>query len=415
MSTLTDVLPTSAAGERRSAQPGDVRRQNVAEVMRTVLTRGPIARAEVARLTGLAPGSVTKLTARLVAAGLLREEPSAPAERQPGRPRVPVSIDPRHQLLGIHVGLLWTTVGLVDLTGRIVMEAVLPHDGQTSFEHIVQLTVGRIREVTSESGLDGLLGVGVSTGGWVDPDSGLVVEHPVLGWRDAPLRTAFAEKLDRPVLLDNTVRAMALAESWFGVGQDVRSLLHLFVGNIVGASIVTDGRMHRGPRSAAGYLDHLPVGVTTDDRCRCGRYDCLQAVASDVTVVAEARRRGLLAAGENLDDLAALAAGGSREASDLFETRARYVGYALALLVEILNPERVVLGGGVADHPEYLPYVRRGMIERLHRPLHTDPDDFVRATSFGRQAVMLASATLFLDAYYRDPMAYPPLAQPAGV
>lgn len=410
MSTLADALPASPASERQSAQPSDIRRQNVAAVMRTVLARGPIPRADLARLTGLAPGSVTKLTARLVSAGLLREDATVPAERQPGRPRIPVSIDPRHHVMGLHIGLLWTMVGIVDLTGRIVTEVTVPHNGKTSFEAILRRVVERVRELTDRSGLDGILGVGVSTGGWVDPESGLVVEHPVLGWRDVPLRATLAEQLDRPVLLDNTVRAMALAESWFGVGRDVRSLLHLFVGNIVGASMVTGGRPHRGPRSAAGYLDHLPIGVRTGHRCPCGRYDCLQAVASDLAVVTEARQRGLLAENENLDDLAALAADGDRRAAALLRTRARHVGQALALLVEILNPERVVLGGGVADHPEYLPDLRSAMVERLHRPLHTTADDLVRATSFGRHAVMLASATLFLDAYYRDPMAFPPLA-----
>ena len=409
MSIPADARSAPAVAAARSAQPADLRRQNVSAVMRTVLTRGPIARADVARLTGLAPGSVTKLTARLMRAGLLREEPSEPAARHPGRPRVPVSIDPRHHVVGVHVGLLWTIVGVVDLTGRIVSEVTLPHDGETSFKAIVRQAVAQVRRQTKGSAAT-VLGVGASTGGWVDPGSGLVLEHPVLGWRNAPLRATLAERLGHTVLVDNSVRAMALAEQWFGAGRDIRSLLHLFVGNIVGAGIVTDGRPHGGPRSAAGYLDHLPVGVRTDRRCHCGRYDCLQAVASDVAVVADARERAILSAGQNLDDLAELAAGGDRRAAAILRTRARHVGYALALLIEILNPERVVLGGGVADHPAYLPDLRAAMAERLHRPLHTDPADLVRPTSFGRHAVMLASATLFLDAYYRDPMVFPPLA-----
>ncbi|MGH3655785.1 MAG: ROK family transcriptional regulator [Micromonosporaceae bacterium] len=409
MSSLTDVFTAAETSGARSAQPSDVRRQNISAVMRTVLGHGPIARADVARLTGLAPGSVTKLTARLVEAGLLREESSEPAARVPGRPRVPVSIDPGHHVVGVHVGLLWTIVGVIDLTGRIVSEVTMQHDGKTSFDVVARQAIDQVKRQTRN--LRGtVLGVGASTGGWVDPDSGHVIDHPVLGWRDAPLRDTFEERLGHPVRVDNTVRAIALAESWFGAGRDVRTLLHLFVGNIVGAGVVTDGRQHRGPRSASGYLDHLPVGVRTDRKCSCGRYDCLQAVASDVALVTDARQRGILGPGENLDDLARLAAGGDRRATAALRARARHVGYALALLIEILNPERVVLGGGVADHPEYLPEVHDALRKRMHRPLHTDPSDLVRPTSFGRHAVMLASGTLFLDAYYRDPMAFPPLA-----
>ncbi|MGH3735029.1 MAG: ROK family protein [Micromonosporaceae bacterium] len=395
--------------DRPPTQPGDLRRQNVSAVMRTVLARGSVARADIATVTGLARGSVTKLTAGLMAAGLLREESPVGPSLGPGRPRVPVVIDPTYRVIGVHVGLLWTIVGVVDLAGRIVDEVTLRHR-DASFEEIVELATGQIGRFTSGQAGRRIIGVGASAGGWVDPATGVVVEHQALGWKDAPLRAALAERLTLPVVLDGTVRAIALAESWFGAATDVRSLLHVFVGNIVGAGIVVDRRLHLGPGAAAGYLDHVPVGARTDRRCRCGRSDCLDAVASDVAVVADARAQGILGPHQTIDDLAALAREGHERATGLLRERARHVGHAIALLVEILNPERVMVGGGVADHPEYLPDLHRAFAERMHHPLHTDPAELVRPTSFGRHAVMLASATAFLDAYYRDPMAYPPLA-----
>lgn len=176
------------------------------------------------------------------------------------------------------------------------------------------------------------------------------------------------------VHVDNSVRALALTESWFGSGNDVGSLLLVFAGNIVGAAMVLDRTPHRGRRAAAGYIDHLPIGVRTGRRCECGRTDCLQAVASDVALVSEAQRRGVLKAKEELDDLVALAGRGDGRAAGLLRTRARHVGAATALLIE------------------------------------ADPNDFVRATSFGRHAVALSSATPCLDAFYRDPLSYPPFA-----
>lgn len=414
MSIATDRPTAQQPTAGRPAQPDDARRRNVSAIMRTVLKHAPLARAEVAKITGLAPGSVTKMTARMVEVGLLREETAQPVAGMPGRPRVPLSVDPRYRVIGVHIGLLWSIIGVLDLAGRVVDEITVRHGRRTSFEAVLEAVVDQVRRVTDGPDGRNVLGVGASAGGWVDPDSGVVVEHPALRWREAPLREAIARRVRRPVLVDSTVRAMALAESWLGESADVRSLLHVFVGNIVGAGFVFEGRLLRGPGSAAGNIDHLPVGVRSDRTCRCGRHDCLQVVASDVAVVAEAQRRGLLESDQELSDLAANAHAGDSRAARMLRTRARHVGHATGLLVELLNPERVIVGGGVSDYPEYLPDLRAAMGERLTRTPHTDLEDLVRPTSFGRQAVMLASAALFLDAFYLDPMAFPPLATRAS-
>lgn len=405
-SGTVDENPAAA----RSAQSADLRRQNVASIMRIVLAHGSISRADIARLTRLAPGSVTKLTSVLVQAGVCHELPVADADRQPGRPPVPVIIDRDvFRMIGVHIGLLRTTIGIVDLTGRLVDEIVLPHD-DTSFDVVVKQAARRIRALTTRRSRTRVLGVGATAGGIVDPDSGVIVEHPALGWHGAPLREALSGRLGLPVHVDNSVRALALTECWFGAGVDVGSLLLVFAGNIVGAAMVFGRTPHRGRRAAAGHIDHLPVGVRTGRRCECGRNDCLQAVASDVALVSEAQRRGVLEPKEELDDLVALAGQGDARAGTLLRTRARHVGAATALLVEILDPDRVVIAGGVVDDPAYLPEIQDSLRSHLHVPLETDLDDFVRATSFGRHAVALSSATLCLDAYYRDPMSYPPLA-----
>lgn len=393
----------------RTAQSADLRRQNVASIMRTILAHDSLSRADIARLTNLAPGSVTKLTSMLVQSGVCHELPVSDADRQPGRPPVPMIIERDvYRMIGVHIGLLRTTIGIVDLTGKLVDEIVLPHH-DTSFSEIVKQAVRRIRALTTRRSRTRVIGIGATAGGIVDPDSGVVVEHPALGWRQAPLRDALSERLGLPVHVDNTVRALALTECWFGAGADVGNLLLVFAGNIVGAAMVFDRSPHRGRKAAAGYIDHLPIGVRTGRRCECGRSNCLQAVASDMALTSEARRLGLLTPKQELDDLVALARDDDARAATLLRTRARHVGAATALLVEILDPDRVVVAGGVVDDPAYLPEIQDSVASHVHMPLDADPKDFVRATSFGRHAVALSSATLCLDAYYRDPMAHPPL------
>lgn len=394
--------------DARSAQLGDVRKQNVSSIMRVVLGRGPLPRAEIARRTGLAPASVTKLTSMLVAAGVCHELPVAEEDRQPGRPPVPVAIDREvHRVIGLHFGLLRTSIGVTDLTGELVDEITLPHD-DTSFDAVIDQAVTRLRQLTSRRSKMRVLGIGASVGGVVDPRSGVVQEHPALGWRDAPLRDTLARRLRLPVHVDGSVRALAITESWFGAGRDTPSLLHVFVGNVVGAALLVNDRLHRGRRNAAGHLDHFPIGVRTERRCDCGRHDCLQAAASDVALVAEAKQRGILRGRQDFDDLTVLAGEGDQRAVSLLRRRARHVGAAIALLVEILDPHRVVIGGGVVDDPTYLPDIKAAFLKHLHLPLDVDVDDFVRASTFGRHGVTLSPATLCLDAYYRDPMSFLP-------
>lgn len=391
------------------AQLGDLRRHNVAALLNVIREHGPIARAEIAHRTGLAAGSVTRLSGSLIAAGLLREHDSPRADGQIGRPRVPLELDGRHYYaIGAHFGFLRTSLCLVDLAGRVIEELVIRHRG-TAPRTIIRRAAERITALMAQAPEAGLLGVGATAGGWVDPDAGVIVEHAALNWRDVPLRDHLRDAVGQPVFLDSTVRAIALAEARFGIARDTRTLLHVFAGNIVGAAVLVDGHPLYGPGSAAGYLDHLPTRVRTSRQCSCGRYDCLQAVASDVAVVEEARRRGLLAADEQLDELVAAARAGSARARNLLRTRAHRVGAAIALLVEVLNPDRVVVGGGVLADPAYLADLRAAVAANLHRAPPEPVTEWVHATSFGRRAPMIASATVFLDAYYRDPLAFPPL------
>lgn len=401
-------LPTMEwrSPQRLSAQPPDLRRQNLSAILRTLLIHGPMARAELSQVIGLAPGSVTKLTSELISAGVIREQRSTEEPRMPGRPRVPVSIDGRRlRAAGVHIGLLRTTIGLVDLAGGIVAERVLNHRSRTPSSIIKQAVTG-LRRLAASEPPGSVLGVGASIGGLIDPDTGVVLEHPSLDWEDVALRDQLTEGLGLPVVLDSTMRALALAERSFGTAKSVPSLLHVFVGNIVGAAFLVDGKAHLGPASAAGYLVHLPTGIRSRLRCSCGRYDCLQASASDVAVVSEAQEQGVLPLSEGLDELTGLAAAGDKAAIRLLRKRAERVGAAVALLVEILDPHLVVLGGGVVDDPAFITDIRASVAAHVHRPLAVPADELVVATSFGTHAVMFSSAALFLDAFYRHPTAF---------
>lgn len=385
-----------------ATQPVDGRRQNLSSILRAVMTHGPVARADLATMTGLTTGTVTKLTAILGAAGLLRELATTPREATPGRPRVPVVVDAdTFRVVGLHIGLLRTSLCLVNLRGELVRELKLTHR-RRGFGAVMDEAIGGVRQLLADD--DGVaLAVGASTGGWVDADSGVVLEQMVLGWHDVPIRRALETALGLPVRVDSNFRALALAEHWFGANAGVTNLVHLFVGNVVGAGLLLNGRIYRGTTSDAGALDHLPVYGRADEPCRCGRRDCLHVVASDIALVRRARADGLLAAREGTDALIALSRSGDERATRMLARRARQVGTAAGILVQLLDPQVVVIGGGVVDESGYLEHVREGAARYLADKRDVDVASLVRETSFGTHAISVSSAAVALDAFYQDP------------
>ena len=415
-----------------TAAPGPVRRRDIVRtadcrqtandsaVLRAVLDHGPVARSTIARLTGLSPAAVTRLTADLIAAGLLRE--SAPVgtggrgcaggrRKAAGRPHVPVEIDTDGRVVaGLHIALRHATLALVDLRGRILASEKVPHLG-TDPRHLLPRLACRIPEFLAGQA-DGrpVAGLGVALGGWVDPEGGVVVEHGLLGWRDVAVRRVLAEATGLPVRVDNHARSLARAEQLFGDPRARGSVLHLFAGNVVDAAFATDGQVHHGPQSAAGAVAHLPLAGSSE-KCACGRRGCLQATVSS-------RALGLRAAAEQItrepafSSLLAAARAGDPRAVGLFAERARLLGTAAALLLDVLNPDLlVVTEQGIRHVPGCLEILQSAAAGRSP---HGDRGRTVVASSFGDDAVPVAAGTVLLDAVYSDPLGRRPVVSRAS-
>jgi len=386
-----------------------LRRRNAASIAETILREQHVSRAEIASLVGLSQGTVTRITAELRRAGFIVEAGASFSERDPGRPRVPVAIDrSTFRFAGVHIGFRRSTVGLVNLAGELVTERVAEH--RSLDPGVVLRETRELLRRTHEAAGGTILGAGVCAGGWVEPERGLLREHAALGWADVPLREA-AGALDVPVVIDSSVRALALANARFGAGRDSSNMLYLFVGNIVGAAQVVNGRTVRGHQSAAGTIDHLPVGPRSGVPCSCGRRNCLRSLGSDVAVVERAQADGLITADGQLEDVIAVATGSgpnSRRAANILRDRARYAGVAAGLLLDLLAPDIVVLDGGILQTPQLLGVFRAAARDRTTR--YADAAELIVPTGLGEGGLVRGAATLALDAFYRDPLAETPSA-----
>ncbi|MCX4696439.1 ROK family transcriptional regulator [Streptomyces sp. NBC_01408] len=374
---------------------------NAAAVLRTVLEHGPVARSGIAGLCGLSPAAVSRQATGLLRAGLLRELPGPAAGV--GRPRIPLDLHTGAVggpvAAGLHIGVPASTFSLVDLRGRLLARRAFPHRDPRSpgltREIAVQLG-GFLREFDTGRPL---LGVGAALGGWVRPADGTVVRHEPLGWRDRPLAAELARALDLPVSVDNHARAVAHAEILFGRPEARHSLVHLFIGNVVDAAFGIEGTVHQGPGAAAGDVAHLPV-PGSEVPCACGRTGCLQATASDTALGAEAVRRGIVPE-PSVPLLVDAAATGDSRADRLLRERARAVGRAAALLLDVFNPAvMVVTELSSVLHDGYLDEIREAAaaLSRVHR----DPGRVVSPYA-GPAVLPGAAATVLLHPLFRDP------------
>lgn len=414
--------------------PTPARSANAAEVLRAVLRHGPIPRSRIAELSGLSPATVTRLYPPLAARGLLRELDAGDGEGGGergdgapvlGRPRIPVDLDVAGwAVLGVHLGVRRSVFGALDLRGRLLGEVEIEH-ADTAPDAVIGRAAAYLRTLRERvAGRRRVLGLGVICGGRVDPEAGVLEEHRGLGWREVDLRAEFARRTGLQVCVDEHVRAMAAAESLFGRARQARSLGYLYVGNAVGFAYAADGAVHRGARSAAGDLAHLPLGLAAaseapleapsgtaleqapddapaDTPCTCGVPGCLLALAGERGVARRAARLGIVPAARFELVLEAARAGDGR-AERLLRDRAGVVGTAAAILSGILDPELIVVaGGGLTDASEYL----SDLYAAARRRAPGLAPAAIAATAFGSRLDAVAAASVVIDRVVRDPLA----------
>ncbi|MBF9067068.1 ROK family transcriptional regulator [Streptacidiphilus fuscans] len=373
--------------------PGAERPDGAAAVLRAVLTRGPVARTAIVARTGLSAAAVSRHAADLLAMGLLWQPPEPAQQPRPGRPRIPLAVDTsRHVAAGVHIAVPRLTFSLTDLRGRVVASHVVPREPQP--DAALREVAARLPEFLRRHAHGrSVLGLGVVTGGRVDPDAGVLVDNAALGWRDVPLRRTLQQLVRLPVHVEGHAQALARAELLFGAAGD-GVLVHLFVGNAVDAAIATGDTLLRGRRHGAGGIAHLPVPASTAP-CACGRTGCLQATVSDRAVAERAAADGITPR----PDLALLlqaARTGDARALELCRARLRRIARAVRPMLDVISPDTVVLTEAVTLH---LPL----MVDELRQELG-DAGDLVRVGSFGADTLAVAAAAPVLAAVYQDPM-----------
>lgn len=270
--------------------------------------------------------------------------------------------------IGIDVGGTTAKAGVVDEEGKILSKSVCRTGKERAFEDIAADMAELCRRVVRESGheMADIAAVGVGIPGEQDPKSGLVAFCNNLGWVNVPLMQRLREALGLSVYVDNDANVAALAESAFGASRDVKSSILVTLGTGVGGGIVENRRVRTGAHGVGGEIGHMVV-VMDGEKCNCGHRGCWEKYASATAIIrmgralmeekpdcALARQMGGDAANLNAKAVLDLAKAGDADCMGIFETYVKYLCVGLANLINIYDPDMIVLGGGVAYAGDFL-------------------------------------------------------------
>lgn len=336
------------------ATHAQTRQHNHRLVLRTVYDFGPISRADVARSTGLTRTTVSDVVGDLLGDGMVEEVGRGPSSG--GKAPILLSLvgDARH-VIGLDLAEGTFAAALVNLRGEIRRVIELPVDGRNG-DDALAIVFRLVDELIAEAASPPL-GIGVGTPGLVDTRTGTILWAVNLDWQDLALGGLLAERYGLPVNVANDSQAAALAEYTFGAdGRRFPNLVTIKVGRGIGAGLVLNGSLFQGDGFGAGEIGHVAV-VDDGAACRCGRFGCLETVASSLAIAARAAvladelgtpLTARIRAGElDFDDVIRAFQAGDPAARTAALEAARYLGQAIAALIGALNIGRIVLDGPV--------------------------------------------------------------------
>lgn len=391
-------------------------------LLRLLWEEQAISRAEIARRADLSRSTVSDAVTPLLASGLIVES-GIGASRGGRRPIVLTFQDDAHVLVGIDIAFAEVRVVVTDLRGRLLAQRQTAHPVGADPVGTRALLVAMVDAALADTGVppSRLLGIGVALPSPVDPRQPARV-HPLAlpAWQGRHGLELLESRYGVPVFIDNDANLGALAERWWGAARGIDDFTYIKLATGVGSGHMIDGRIYRGGSGVAGEIGHLtidPNGLP----CNCGNRGCLGTYVGSEALVARARTLAPQVPGTRLSletltvtviEEAALA--GDPLAIQLMHEAAEVLGIAVAGVLNLLNPQVVILDGGLARLEEQLLQPLRETVMR-RTFVSAVASASIRSSTLGTFGVALGAATLLLMEALRDPMLFPSLGAPARV
>jgi predicted NBD/HSP70 family sugar kinase len=381
--------------DRPAVRPGTprlLRAHNERTLLEHLREAGPSSRPGLARIAGLSKPTVSQALANLESAGLVR--PVGPATPSLGRTAMLYEVDPTAgYVVGIDIGRAWIRVAAADLAGEIVARRDERNRARGAGT-LVKAVAAVAHEVVAEAGLTWKRVAHTVVGGpgVFDPDSDRLRHAPnVPGWSRPGVMSSLREALPPTVALDNDANLAAVGERTYGSGRDAGTFVYVSVGTGIGMGVVIDGELYRGAHGAAGEVGYLPLGDDEAAGRDARRRGMLEEAASADAVVRTAKRLGLTGA-TSAKRVFAAARAGDELALAAVETEASRLALVVGTVAAIVDPEFVLLGGGIGSNIDLL---RPPLERRLSELTPLAPP--VAEGELGQDAIVLGAVASALD------------------
>jgi glucokinase-like ROK family protein len=403
---------------KNTADQAFVRETNLSLVLRLIHTQSPVSRAQLAVITGLNKSTVSSLVDELLARNLVHETGSNSGGA--GRPATLLEMNPQAgSIIGVELGVDFVSVAVTDFLGNILWRRREDADPTEDQEKMINQTLRIVKEAMAVGKKKNyhFLGLGLATPGTVDLNEGVLIFAPNLHWRNVPFGKIFSEQTKLKVFVENDANAAAIAEHLFGAARHSQDFLCVFAGVGIGGGLFLNGKLYRGRNGYAGEIGHSPIMAEPSQTvCHCGNRGCWETYANQYSIIQrvqarlEVKRTSIiprLMAEQNaaltIPLIKQAADAGDLEAIDSFTEAGHAMGQGFAGLINIFNPEKIILGGPLSIAGEYLLPAIKETVTR-----HSLPEIIQQAevllSPFGPDASLIGAIAIVVDDVLSHPV-----------
>ena len=401
-----------------SADQASLRENNLSAVLRFIYHEAPISRSQLAVKTGLNKSTISSLVEDLLERRLIHETGINSAGK--GRPSTMLEIHPKAGVVvSVELGVDFVGAAAIDFKGNILWRKLDAADPAASQEKTLGQTMALVEETIRVCRQEGrrILGLSFSIPGTVDLDEGILIYAPNLSWRNVQLRKLFSAYTGLRVFIENDANAAAVAEHLFGVAQKLRDFLFVFAGVGLGSGLFLNDKLYRGKGGYAGEIGHTAIiAEPFQNPCQCGKLGCWETYANQLSILRRVETRlqraperslipSLMAqqhASLSLSVIKQAAEAGDPGAIESLSEAGSAMGAGFAVLVNIFNPEKIVLGGPVSIAGEFLmPSIRESVGQHAMQENLSQTE--ISLSAFGPDASLVGAAAVVVD----DVLTYP--------
>lgn len=382
--------------------PKLMREINSSIILDLLKEKAPLSKYEISKITGLSAPAVSKIVTDLIKIGIIKVV--GIGESIGGRPPVLLDLDLEGGfIIGIDVGNDDVTAIVVNFLGNVVSKVSISIGVKDSEFIIFDKIINSISQTIERSGKDRslFLGMGIGVSGDIDTVNGVVRHATRLNWYNVPLKSIVENSFHLPVYINENVRLLSFAENWYGAGKNYDNIVCIRIGDDIGAGIIIAGELFDGSNSKAGVdIGHMIIDPDGEE-CICGNKGCLGTLISSDAIIKRSENRFPELASITVKDIAKLAKSGDDKAAEIMDETAKWLALALMNIITLLDPEIIIIGGGIAEAGEVLfEPVRKHM--REHSRYSSDQTRVVPSI-LGPDAYAIGAAAVVLHKVFLNP------------